>query len=263
MAVTRVPLDYFLFEARRAPRRAAVATAIGGVLVVLGTHALLVRFPPALFRFMEQAFRIEGLAAILLINDLLAAYFVTFFLGLGGLLDATVTSREEGGLEILLAKPIRGRVLLTARATPVLVAAAVAGSIVAFVVGLTVPRYLAPHDAITPGGALGSSLGIVALGLFLLSVLLPLFVILRDRLYALLLAAMVWIGPVLPTGFFIYRPDLFDAHPGSASSIVLASLLWHDGVAAWLGPLALAASLPFGAIMVMLAGRILERSDAR
>lgn len=255
--------DYILFEVRRAPRRAALATAIGGVLAVLGTHTLLLRFPEGAIRFMEQAFRIEGLASVLLINDLLAAYFVTFFLGLGGLLDATVTAREEGRLELLLAKPLRARVLLAARASPILVTAGLVGAVVALAIELTVPRYLVPGEAITAAGALGSSLTLVGLGVILLSALLPVFVLLRDRLHALLIAAMVWLGPVLPVGFFIYRPDLFDGGRGIASFLLLPSLLWHDSVATWLGPATLAASLPFAAMMLTLAGWVLERTDAR
>ena len=261
MALAKAHRDYLRFEAMRAPRRAALATALGGGVAVLGAHALVLRLPASMWRFMEQAFRVEGMASILLVNDLLAAYFVTFFLGLGGLLDATVTAREEGRLEILLAKPVRARLLVAARAVPILVTATAAGIVVAIAIAVTVPRYLSPGDAISAGGTLGAALFLVALGALALSALLPVLVVLRDRLLALLLAALVWLAPVLPTGFFIYRPDLFG--DGAASFTVLPALLWHDGVAAWLGPVALGAALPFGAAMVVLAGRILERSDAR
>jgi hypothetical protein len=120
--------DYFLLEARHAPRRPATAMTIGAALVVLGTHALLSRLPADAIGFMEQAFRIEGTAAVFLMNDLLAVYFATYFVGLMGLLAATVTAREEDRLEILLAKPIRARVLLAARAWPVLLTAAASGA---------------------------------------------------------------------------------------------------------------------------------------
>lgn len=257
------PWSYLLFEARRAPWRAALAATGGGALVVFATHALFARFPPTVLRFMEQAFAIEGFGSILLINDLLAAYFVTFFVGLGSLLDATVTAREEGRLELLLAKPIRASVLVAARVSPILVTSALTGSAVAVVIALAVEPHLAPGDPITVRGALGSSLFLVALGVTMLSVLVPVFVVLRDRLQALLVGALAWIGPLLPAGFFIYRPDLFDDGGGIGAFVLVPSLLWHYDVASWLGPVALAVSLSIGAVMVVLGGRILERTDAR
>ncbi len=263
MAHTQVSRDYVLFEARRAPLRAALATAAGGVLVVLGSHALILRLPAAVLRFMEQAFRVDGLAAVLLVNDLLAVYFVTFFVGLGSVVDATVAAREEGRLELVLAKPISGRALIGARLAPVLVTAAATGAIVAIAVALAVSRHVGVGDSITASGALGSSLALVALGVVLLSTLLPLLALSRDRLQALLLAAMVWLGPVLPTGFFIYRPDMFETESGHVAILLLPALLWHDATAAWLGPVALVACIPFGASMVALAGWLLERADAR
>ncbi len=260
---THVSADYLVFEARRAPCRAAIASIVGGVLVVLGSHALIIRLPATVLRFMEQAFRLDGIASLLLINDLLAVYFVTFFVGLGSIVDATIATREEGRLELLLAKPIRGRVLLAARVGPVLGLTVVAGTAVALAAALSVSRHLAPGDAITTAGAMGSGLFLVALGVALLSLLLPLLVVARDRLQALLLAAMLWIGPLLGTAFFIYRPDLFEPLDGGRTWLVLPSLLWHDATAAWLGPVALAASLVFATSMLALGGRLLERFDAR
>lgn len=262
MILAGVSRDYLLIEARRAPRRAALAMAVGGILVVLGSHALIVRLPSPVLRFMEQAFRIEGMASVLLINDLLVAYFVGFFLGLGSIIDATVAAREESRLEIIVAKPIRGSVLLAARVGPVLATAAATASVVAIAIAIAVSRHLGAGDPITGCGALGSSLFLVALGLTLLSALLPFLVIARDRLQAMLLATMTWIAPLLPAGFFIYRPDLFVSEHGGASHLLLPSLLWHDATAAWLGPVALAASIPFSVLMMMLAGWLLERSGA-
>jgi len=263
MAATSRLGDYVLQEALHAPRRAPLAMAIGGALTVLGAHALLVRFPAAALRFLEQAFRIEGIAAILLINDLLAAYFVTYFVGLAGLLAATVTAREENQLEILLAKPLRARVLLAARVSPVLLSAAAAGVVVSVVIALAVRPHVRSSDMVSTAGALGSSLVFVGLALALLTALLPLLVRMRDGFHALLVGVVVWLAPVLPTAFFIYRPDLFGAAGRHGSVVVLPALLWHDATSAWLGPLTLGAAIPFGAAMVALAGVALERTDAR
>ncbi|WP_437571077.1 hypothetical protein [Sorangium sp. So ce542] len=254
---------YFAHEARRAPRRTSLAAAIAGALVVLGTHALLVRMPAQLIRFMEQAFGIEGMAAVLLINDLLAVYFVAYFVALAGLVDATVTAREEHRLEILLAKPIRARVLLAARTAPSLLAGAGAGAAVAACTALAVAPHIAANDMVSAAGALGGGLALVALALALLSALLPLFARMRDGFHALLVASAVWLAPLLPTAAFMYRPDAFEAREGLRDAVVLASLLWNDATSAWLGPAALALAVPLAAIAIAAAGVLLERADAR
>ena len=51
---------YFALEARHAPRRTSLVAAIAGVLVVLGTHALLVRVPAQVIRFLRAGLRDRG-----------------------------------------------------------------------------------------------------------------------------------------------------------------------------------------------------------
>ncbi|WP_437485686.1 hypothetical protein WME75_01570 [Sorangium sp. So ce1014] len=253
---------YFALEARHAPRRTSLVAAIAGVLVVLGTHALLVRVPAQVVRFLEQAFEIEGMAAVLLINDLLATYFVAYFVALTGLVNATVTAREEHRLELLLAKPIRARVLLAARTAPSLLAGAGAGVVVAACTALAVAPYIEANDGVSVAGALGGGLFLVALAVALLSALLPLLVRMRDGFHALLVASAVWVAPLMPTAAFMYRPDAFEAREGLRDGLVLASLLWNDATSAWLGPAALAIAVPLAVIAVAAAGELLERTDA-
>ncbi|UQA57977.1 hypothetical protein [Polyangium aurulentum] len=255
--------DYFLLEARHTPRRAPIAAAIFGALAVLGTHMLLVRFPERAIRFLEDAFHIQGMAAVLLVNDLIAVYFTAFFVGLAGLLGALVIAREEDRLELLLAKPIRARVLLAARVLPVLGAAAASGIVVAVVTALAVVPHLAPGDMVTFAGALGGTLFLTALAVVLLSALLPLLVRMRDSFHALLVGALVWLVPAMPAAVFIYRPDLFEGHDTLRSTIVMSTLVWHDATAAWLGPVALTIAMPLCALFVALAGRVLESTDTR
>lgn len=253
---------YFALEARHAPLRTSLVAAIAGVLGVLGTHALLVRVPAQVIRFLEQAFEIEGIAAVLLINDLLAVYFVAYFVALAGLLSATVTAREEHRLEILLAKPIRARVLLAARTAPSLLAGAGAGVAVAVGTALTVAPYIGASDMISVAGALGGGLSLVALAIALLSALLPLLVRMRDSFHALLVASVAWLAPLMPTAAFLYRPDAFEARDGLRDGIVLASLLWNDATSAWLGPVALAIAIPLAMISIAAAGVLIKRTDA-
>lgn len=253
--------DYFLLEARHASLRTPLAMMIWGVLAVFGTHALLLRFPAGAIRFMEQAFQLQGMASVLLINDVMAAYFATFFVGLAGLLRAVVNAREESQLELLLAKPIRPRVLLAARVWPVLAGAVAAGLAITGTTALAIRPFLICGDMVSSIGALGAGLFLVALAVVLLSALLPLLVRMRDSFHALLIAALVWFTPTIPTAVLIYRPDLYEDHPVLRSTIVMATLLWHDATSAWCGPLALALALPLCALLLALAGRILEKTD--
>ncbi|MEO8083210.1 MAG: hypothetical protein ABI780_05260 [Ardenticatenales bacterium] len=250
---------YFALEAGRTPRRLDGAVAIGAVVVVLATHALMARLPAGLIHFLEQAFRIKGLASVIVANDLLAAYFATFFVGLIGVLEATVGAREANRLEIVLAKPVRARVLLAARSAPVLLAAAVVGAVVSLAVAVSIRAYLVPGDPLTTSASLGSCLFMVALALLCLAVLLPLFVRMRDGFHALLAAIILWLIPLMPTAVFIYRPDVFDGHPGLADWIVMPSLLWHGAAVAWFGPAALVGAALVCAAMVAVAGAVLER----
>ncbi|WP_437635768.1 hypothetical protein [Sorangium sp. So ce854] len=253
---------YFALEARRGSLRTSLVAAIAGVLVVLGSHALIVRLPAPVIRFMEQAFAIEGMAAVLLLNDLLATYFTAYFVALAGLVDATVTAREEHRLELLLAKPIRARVFLAARTAPSLLGGAGAGVVVAAATALAVAPYIEAGDMVSAAGALGAGLFVVALAIAVLSALLPLLARMRDGFLALLVASGAWIAPLMPTAAFIYRPDAFEAHEGLKEAIVLASLLWSDATSAGLGPVALAIAIPLAAISIAASGVLLERTDA-
>ncbi|WP_438026745.1 hypothetical protein [Sorangium sp. So ce233] len=253
---------YFALEARHAPLRTSLVAAIAGVLVVLGSHALIVRLPAQVIRFMEQGFRVEGMAAVLLLNDLLATYFTAYFVALAGVVNATVTAREEHRLELLLAKPVRPRVLLAARTAPSLLAGAGAGVVVAVATALAVAPYIEARDVISAAGALGAGLFLVALAIAILSALLPLLVRMRDSFLALLVASGAWIAPLMPTAAFIYRPDAFEAHEGIREAIVLASLLWSDATSTWLGPAALAIAIPLAVISIAASGVLLERTDA-
>ncbi len=252
--------DFFVLEARHTPWRAPVGMGLFGLFAVLGTHALIERLPPRAIRFMEQAFRVDGMAAVLLVNDLVAVYMVAFFAGLTGLLSTVVAARETSALELLLAKPVVARTLLAARVWPVLVSAAGAGLLTAGTVALSLRPYLPADGHVSVAGAFGASVFFVAFAVVLLAALVPAFVRMRDGFYAFLVGSAVWIAPVLPSAVLIYRPDLYEGRELLRSCIVLATLVWNDERSAWLGPLALAVAPFFCVLLVAVAGRALERT---
>jgi hypothetical protein len=230
------------------------------MLAVPATHWLIERLPERVIRFMEAAFRVRGMAAVLLVNDLLAVYLTAFFAGLAGLLASIVALREESRLEILLAKPITPRLLVAARVWPVLASSGVAGVAVAATTAISIRRHVVAPDMVTATGALGGCLFLVALALVLLAALLPLLVRIRDGFHAFLVGSVVWLVPVLPSAVLIYRPDLFVDRELLRDAVVLASLVWHDAELAWIGPLALACAPLCCAGLVVVAGRGLART---
>jgi hypothetical protein len=260
MAASASLRHFFVVEARHTPWRAPLAMAVWGVLAVPGTHALIERLPPRAIRFMELAFRVEGMAAVLLVNDLVAVYMAVFFAGMTGLLSTVVAARETSRLEILLAKPVVARTLLAARVWPVLGTAAAAGLVVAATTAVTIQPYIVPGDQVSVAGAFGGSVFLIAFAVVLLAALVPAFVRMRDGFYAFLVGSAVWIGPVLPSAVLIYRPDLYEGQELLRSIVVLATLVWNDERSAWMGPLALALAPLCCAALVALAGRILERT---
>ena len=129
------------------------------------------------------------MAAVLLVNDLLAGYFAAFFVGITGLIEQLVAAREEGRLEILRSKPVPASAFLAARVLPVLVAATAVGVLVSITTAVAIRPYLAGQEMVTSGRALGGCLFLVSLAVFLLCALVPLLVKMRDSFHALLVAS--------------------------------------------------------------------------
>lgn len=249
-------------EWRHAPRRAPVVVALFGALAVALNHLVLPLFPERAIEFMRLGFVLDDLAGVLVINDLMAIYFPAFFIGLAGSLGVVLMAREEHRLEILLAKPIRAGDFVAARSLPALAGTVIVGVVASAACGLAVAVQPDVGDSVRPAGALGSGLFLTALALVLVAGLQLLFVRLRDPFLGLLLACFAWLLTTIPAAVLLYRPDVFEARPGLADAIVMSSLLWHDAVSAWLGPLALVLAAPLAWLLVRAAGAQLARSDA-
>lgn len=254
---------YYRIEARSAPWRIPLAASLAGAAAILGAHAIVAGLPARVIVFFEQAFRVQGMAAVLVMNDFLAVYFVAFFVAIAGSLQSTVAAREENRLEILMAKPLRGRSFLAARVLPILCGAAASGIAVGTTISVAIAEHVGPAATVTVAGAFGASLLLTALGVSLAALLLPLFVRLGDTFLALLLACLAWLVPVMPTAAFMYRPDLFEGRPVLSELVVLSSLVWNDSDVVWVGPVALLVAAVGSMLLVAVAGRVLERGDAR
>jgi len=81
-----------------------------------------------------------------------------------------------------------------------------------------------------------------------------------EAMYAVFLALLVAILPLMPTAVFLYRPDAFDGHTALTTVVVVASLVWNGATLVWLGPLALVLALVVAAGLIRIAGRGLARA---
>lgn len=253
--------DHLAREWRHAPRRAPAAMILVGLAAVAFDHLLLPRFPATVIDFMRLGFRLDDLAGVLVLNDLMGVYFPTFFVGLTGSLAVVLGAREERRLELLLAKPIPADVFVAVRALPVLCTTAGVGLAVSAGVAVAVALQPQHGASVTPLAALGAGLALTALAVLLIAGLQLPFVRLRDPFTGLLVACLAWLATVMPTAVLLYRPDVF-AGRDVLLALTLPGLLWHAATIAWLGPLLLLLALPLAALLARAAGALLARSDA-
>lgn len=254
--------DYMQLEWRHAPRRATGVVAIFGIITVVFTHVVLPLFPDRAIQFMKQGFRLQDMAGVLLLNDLMGVYFPTYFLGLASSMGIVLAAREEHRLEILLAKPVRPSQFVMARALPVLASAIFVGITTSVACAVAIALHAEPGASVGPAGALGGGLALTALALVLVAALQIPFVRMRDPFQALLIASFLFLLTSMPAAVLLYRPDVFVGHERILNTFVMTTLLWHETTMIWLGPVLLVAAIPVSVLCVRLAGALLERSDA-
>ncbi|ACY12942.1 hypothetical protein [Haliangium ochraceum] len=251
---------YRRIEARRLGLRPGVIAAGLAALLVALTHLVLPRLPAGVLDFIALAFQLDDFAGVVLLNEILIPLFAVYVLGMLGMLGALVAPRENGELELLLAKPIGGAGLLAARVWPIVLSSAAVGVATSLAVALSIA--LIPSAELSALDALGASLALTAVAVFELGLLAAVLVGVRDSFYAIALGFGIWFVPVMPTAAYLYRPDVFEGAPQLTTAIVLSSAVWHAEVLALAGPLALAAALLACVGLVRLAGWRLARAEA-
>lgn len=249
-------------EWRHGSSRPVIVMTLAGLGALAAGHVILSLVPERVITFMRLGFLLDDFGSVLLLNDLLAVYLLTFLVGITGALSVVIVAREEHGLELLLAKPVSAMDLVTARSVPVL--ARMLGTGVGISLGCGLVTALHPgvgDDAVTASGALGGGLALTALALVLVALLMIAFVRLREPFHALLLASFVWLLTTMPAAVLLYRPDAFDGRPALRETVVLATLVWNDAALAWLGWVLLLAALPLALGLVRLSGHVLAHMD--
>lgn len=255
---------YRRLEARHALGRAPLVGLVAGVGLLVATQVVLPLVPQTAIHLLEQAFRIRGMGAVVLLNDYLAVSTVLYFVGIAQLLQVIVGPREERQLDLLLTKPIAPATFLAARTTPVLVATGALGVLLSLGCALAMAPYAAAGADGTVLGAFGAGLVVTAVTILQLAVANIVFLRIADGFQALLVAFVLWVVPLLPASAFIYRPDLFEGSATATSALVApANLLWHDGAMPIVAGVALLVAGIAAAALVRLGGWGLGRMDLR
>jgi hypothetical protein len=257
-------LRYRAIEARHAAGWVPLVSLLVGIAVVLFTAWLIPILPAQVNGFMERAFLIQGLGAVILLNEYIGVYLLAYFAGVTGLMRALVEPRENRALEMLLSKPISRRVFLMARVGPILLASSAVGVGMSLVLGLVVRPYTGEGSNVSLAGAVGSGLIFTALAVLLLCVLVVPLLLVRDAFQGLLIAFAMWIVPMFPTAVLLYRPDLYDGRDRLRDLIVLGpNLLWYDASVPLLTAIALAVAFVGSCGALVIGTRVFERAELR
>lgn len=255
---------YRLLEARHALGAVPLVSLLVGIAVVFLTAMLIPLLPAAVNSFMERAFLIRGLGAVILVNEYAGIYFMAFFGGAAGLLRALVEPRENRSLELLLSKPISRRAFLMARVGPVLLSSMAVGAEMSLLTGLAVRPFTGEGSSVSVAGAIGSGLVFTALAVLLLCVLVIPLLLVRDAFQGLLIAFLMWMVPLIPTVLLLYRPDLYEGRERLRDVLVLGpNLVWFDASVPSLTALALAVAFVGSWGALALGTRVFERAELR
>jgi ABC-type Na+ efflux pump permease subunit len=255
-------LRYRLLEARHCLGWIPLVSLLTGVVLTVLTVRFIPLLPPAVNAFMERAFLIQGLGAVILLNAYIGIYLMVFFCGATGLMRALVEPRETRSLEMLLGKPLSRRAFLGARVTPLLLVSAAVGVVMTLTLGLVVRPFTGPHASVSVLGTLGSGLALTALAVLLLAVLVLPLLRVRDALQGLLVASVLWMVPMLPTAVLLYRPDLYEGRERLRELIALGpNLVWFDTAMPWVGVLAFLGAAVASWGLLALGARVFEHTD--
>lgn len=257
-------LRYRSLEARHAIGWAPLVALLVGLAAIVFTVELMPLMPEQVITFMERAFLIQGLGAVVLLNEYIAIYLVPFFTGAVGLMRALVEPKENRSLELLLSKPLSRRVFLEARVGPVLLVSALMGVAMTVATALVVRPFTGEGASVSVAGALGSGLFFTALAVLLLALLVVPLLLVRDAFQGLLIAFGVWLVPMMPSAVLLYRPDVFEGKERLRDLIVLgANFVWFDASMLRLGLLAMAVALVASWGALTLGARVFERMEPR
>lgn len=253
--MTPIPWTYVRAELRREPLAAmGLGAGLFGAVSILGTVWAIPRLPEGVLTVLSLSLAVEGLPSVVLVNTLLAVWFVAYFVGAVVVLRAIPAPRAEGGLDILLVKPVPPAVFVWSRVLPALGLCAAVGLALSVVQTVGLWGLLGPE--LSAASVLGMGLTTVAVSIAQLGALTALTARTTELAGALGLAIAVFMAPMAPTSVFIYRPDLFPTE-GTLRTLFVAptNLIDHSEVLAWAWPLGMLAGVGLAALGLGWAAR--------
>jgi len=219
-------LTYAKQELRSAFRLHHLLILLGAVAGSIATSLLLPGMPETIFRFFKKVFLLQNWTEIILINDFMGLFYGLFWMGVIDLLRVYVLPKEEGYLSLLLAKPLSRNQYLFGKVLPMFA--------VILVIGLTLSLFLPAKIAVLNGAADLHVTGVIVAGivctllaLILLALLNLVFLFAQETYYAVLWAFLSFALAILPSGVFMYRPDVYQTQPTLRTLLVFpGNLLW-------------------------------------
>ncbi|MCK6520265.1 hypothetical protein L6R49_02385 [Myxococcota bacterium] len=253
--MTPIPWTYVRAELRREPLAfMGLSAGLFGAVSILATCWAVPRLPESVLTLLSLSLAVEGLPALVLVNTLLAVWFVAYFVGAVVVIRAIAAPRAENGLDLLLVKPVPPEVFVWSRILPAFGLCAAVG------LGLSLTQVIGMwglfDDQLSAAGALGAGLTTVAVAIAQLGALTALTARSTELAGALGLAIAVFMAVLTPTSVFIYRPDLFPVDGlGRALFVAPTSLILHSELIAWAWPIVMLVGVGVGALGLAWAAR--------
>ena len=190
-------------------------------------------FRKAVFRFFERVFQLDDWARIVVANDLTGLWFFIYWIAVFDVLTIYVVPLEERRLDLYLSKPLSRRAYMVARLVPVLLTSIGIYTASVGVCWLTLRMAQLAYPAAAFIGAAGA---VLAWTLTLVALVNLAALWTRESYAALLCAFILMALAILPSTFYMYRPDIFTDAPKVRDLIVFPlNLIWYPDFAANLG----------------------------
>ena len=248
---------FLLSESLKAFRVRHVLSLMGLALMGVILTFWLPSFPESVFRFFSRVLDLPSWPQIIIANFLAGLLFFIFWIGVADVLPIFVIPREQGYLDMLLAKPLKRREYMLARLLPIICVLLFIGVIASLVqwASMSVSPFSYPSDAYA-----GAAAVTIAWAIFLVVTANLLVMRSRDTFIALMLAFIPSMISIFPGMFYIYRPDIYSA--AARDFLVFpVNLIWFADVTVTWGSIITVALVAVTLLLAFAAGLIAEKQE--
>ena len=248
---------FLLTESLKAFRLRHVLSLIGLTLMGVILTFWLPSFPESVFRFFSRVLDLPNWPTVIVANFLAGLLFFIFWIGVADVLSIFVIPREQGYLDMLLAKPLKRREYMLARLLPIMCVLLFIGVIASIIqwASMSVSPFSYPPDAYA-----GAAAVTIAWAVLLVVTANLLIMRSRDTFIGLMLAFIPFMISIFPGMFYIYRPDIY-AEAARNFLVFPVNLIWFADVAVTWGWVINAALLAMAVLLAFAAGLIAEKQE--